>query len=175
MGILRAILRWFDKNAEKVIIIISYTAMSGIIFVEVIRRFVFSQQAPWSTTIPILLFLWLTWFGASYNIKKRTHLALTEIRSRLPYTMQFALLILDGILWIVFAAIVIYFTYQQVYLSYDNYAIVGGTDNVMEWWFYMATPLAWGMIAIRVVQNLIEDYQRYRQGKPFILQGLLTD
>jgi len=100
MGILRAILRWFDKNAEKVIIIISYTAMSGIIFVEVIRRFVFSQQAPWSTTIPILLFLWLTWFGASYNIKKRTHLALTEIRSRLPYTMQFALLILDGILWI---------------------------------------------------------------------------
>ncbi|MFT5707196.1 MAG: TRAP-type C4-dicarboxylate transport system permease small subunit [Oceanospirillaceae bacterium] len=164
---------WIDQNIEKLIILLSYTGMAGIIFVEVVRRFLFNEQVPWSTTIPVLLFLWLTWFGASYNVKQRTHLALSEIRARLPYKLQFSCFVLDAILWVVFAAIVINFTYDQTYLAYDNFAIVGGTDNVMEWWFYMATPLAWSLIVIRVIQNLIEDFQRYKNRQPFVFQATL--
>jgi len=175
MAFLKAILRWLDHNTEKVIILITYSTMAGIIFVEVVRRFLFNEQVAWSTTIPVLLFLWVTWFGASYNVRKRTHLALTEVRSRMPYGMQFACFILDAVLWVVFAGIVIWFTYDQTYLAYDNFAIVGGTDNVMEWWFYLATPLAWSMIVIRVLQNLVQDIRRYRERQPFILQASLLD
>lgn len=170
---LRLILSWLNNNIEKLIIVVSYSAIAGIIFVEVIRRFAFSVQAPWSTTVPILLFLWLTWFGASYNIKTRTHLALTEVRKALPYRWQFYCFIMDAVMWIIFASIVIWFTFQQVYLSYDNFAIVGGTDNVMEWWFYLATPLAWSLIIFRAIQNLLEDIKRYRRGVPFIMQAPL--
>jgi TRAP-type C4-dicarboxylate transport system permease small subunit len=173
MSIIKVILNWLDANIEKVIIIVSYVTMAGIIFVEVIRRFVWNAQVPWSTTIPVLLFLWLTWFGCSYNIKTRTHLALTEVRARLPYTFQFACLVMDAIGWIVFAIIVIWYTSQQVYLSYDNFAIVGGTDNVMEWWFYLANPLAWSLIIFRVLQNLVEDIRLFKDGKPFAMQGTL--
>ncbi len=175
MTLLKALLQWFDRNTEKVIILITYSTMAGIIFVEVVRRFLINEQVAWSTTIPVLLFLWVTWFGASYNIHKRTHLALTEVRARLPYSLQFACFVLDAVLWIVFAVIVIYFTYQQTWLAYDNYAIVGGTDDVMEWWFYLATPLAWSLIVIRVLQNLVQDIQRYRAREPFILQASLLD
>ncbi len=175
MAFIKAILKWLDANTEKVVILITYSTMAGIIFVEVIRRFLFNQQVAWSTTIPVLLFLWVTWFGASYNIRKRTHLALTEVRSLMPYRFQFYCFILDAILWVVFAGIVIYFTFQQTYIAYDNFAIVGGTDNVMEWWFYLATPLAWSLIIIRVIQNLIQDIQRYRNNEPFVLQASLLD
>ena len=173
MASIRFIFSWLDNNIEKFVIVVSYTAMAGIIFVEVIRRFAFSVQAPWSTTIPILLFLWLTWFGASYNIKTRTHLALTEVRRMLPYRWQYYCFVLDAVLWIIFAIIVIWFTVQQVYLSYENFAIVGGTDNVMEWWFYLATPMAWSLIIVRVLQNLVQDTKRYRRKEPFILQAAL--
>ena len=61
------LLYWLDRNVEKTIILASYVAMAGIIFVEVIRRFLFDQQAAWSSTIPIYLFLWVTWMGASWN------------------------------------------------------------------------------------------------------------
>ena len=175
MAFLKALLRWLDKNTEKVIILITYSSMAGIIFVEVVRRFLFNEQVAWSTTIPVLLFLWVTWFGASYNIRKRTHLALTELRARMPYGMQFACFMLDAVLWIVFACIVIWFTYQQTWLAYDNFAIVGGTDDVMEWWFYLATPTAWSLIIIRVLQNLVEDIRRFRNQEPFILQASLLD
>jgi TRAP-type C4-dicarboxylate transport system permease small subunit len=82
---------------------------------------------------------------------------------------------LDGLLWIVFAAIVIYFTWQQTWLAYDNFAIVGGTDHVMMWWFYTATPLAWSLIVIRVIQNMILDVRTFRARRSFVLQASLMD
>ncbi|AMG32084.1 TRAP transporter small permease [Grimontia hollisae] len=175
MRLLYALMQWLDENTEKVIILITYSTMAGIIFVEVVRRFLFNEQVAWSTTIPVLLFLWVTWFGASYNIKKRTHLALTEIRARLSYRLQFLCLILDAVLWIVFAGIVIFHATNQVWIAYDNFAIVGGTDDVMEWWFYLATPLAWGLIVIRVIQNLAKDIQTFKRREPFVLQASLVD
>lgn len=168
-------LRWLDENLEKCIILLSYSGMAGIIFVEVIRRFLFNLQAPWSTSIPVLLFLWLTWFGASLNVKKRTHLSLNEIRMRLPYTGQFMCLVLDAVLWIGFGIMVIYFTAYQVELAYMNFAIVPGTDKVMQWWFYLATPLAWVMIIYRVLQNLYADWRRFRLREPFNLQPSIMD
>jgi TRAP-type C4-dicarboxylate transport system permease small subunit len=72
-------------------------------------------------------------------------------------------------------SIVIYYTYEQTWLAYDNFAIVGGTDDVMEWWFYTATPLAWSLIVIRVIQNLVRDVHTFRKREPFVLQASLLD
>ncbi len=164
------LLRWLDANLEKIVILICYSAMAGIIFVEVIRRFVFQMQAPWSTTIPIYLFLWITWMGAAYNTRIRTHLRFDELRVRMPYRAQFACLCLDAALWIVFAIIVIVFSTEQVRLARDNFAIVQGTDSVMQWWFYLATPLAWTLLVVRALQNLWQDVQTFRRGEPFTIQ-----
>ena len=163
------VVRWIDTNIEKIIICISYITMAAIIFVEVIRRFAFNVQEPWSSTVPILLFLWVTWIGCAYNVKIRTHLSFDEFRVRMPYNMQFCCLILDAFLWISFASVVLYFSIQQVQLSYDNFAIVTGTDDVMQWWFYMATPVAWVLLCFRVLQNLRSDYLKWRRGEKFAI------
>ena len=88
---------------------------------------------------------------------------------RLPYGAQFACLWLDAILWIVFGAIVLYFTVEQTRLAEMNFAIVQGTDNVMQWWFYLATPLAWTLLIVRVLQNLVDDIGRWRRRQPFLV------
>ncbi len=165
------LLRWLDANVEKIFILVCYVTMAGIIFVEVFRRFLLNEQVPWSTTVPVYLFLWVVWLGCAYNVKIRAHLRFDELRLRLPYAGQFACLCLDALLWLVFAAIVIYYTSVQVWLSYDNFAIVQGTDDVMQWWFYMATPFAWGLLVIRVLQNLWSDCRDFRAGRPFNLHA----
>jgi len=164
------ILAWLDRNIERTLILVGYTVMAGIVFVEVIRRFAFNEQEAWSSTIPIYLFLWVVWSGCAYNVRIRTHLRFDEFRVRLPYRAQFACLLLDAVLWITFAAIVIYFTTEQVFLARDNFAIVQGTDDVMQWWFYIATPLAFLLLIIRVLQNTREDIATFRAGRPFKLQ-----
>lgn len=163
------VLRWLDENAEKSVILVCYLVMTGIIFVEVIRRFAFGQQAAWSSTIPIYLFLWVTWMGCAYTAKKRSHLRFEEVRMRMPYGGQFCAIMMDHIVWIGFSLLVIYFSIEQVQLSYDNFAIVQGTDDVMQWWFYMATPVAFSLLIFRVLQNLAEDLRRFRNREPFMI------
>lgn len=165
-----AALRWLDANVEKIMILVCYVTMAGIIFVEVVRRFLFNEQVPWSTTVPVYLFLWIVWLGCAYNVKIRAHLRFDELRLRLPYAGQFACLCLDAVLWITFSVIVIVYTGEQVRLSYDNFAIVQGTDDVMQWWFYLATPLAFCLLILRVLQNLRHDFASFRAGRPFNLQ-----
>lgn len=164
------IIRWLDQNIERSLILVGYTVMAGIVFVEVIRRFVFNEQEAWSSTIPIYLFLWVVWTGCAYNVKIRTHLRFDELRVRMPYKAQFGCLLLDAVLWIIFSAVVIYYTTDQVFLARDNFAIVQGTDDVMQWWFYIATPLGFSILILRVLQNLIEDIKTFRSGEPFRLQ-----
>ena len=165
------ILRWLDDNTEKTVILVCYLVMTAIIFVEVIRRFAFGQQSAWSSTIPIYLFLWVTWMGCSYTAKQRSHLRFEELRLRMPYFGQFCAIMLDHIVWIGFSLLVIYYSVEQVQLSYDNFAIVQGTDNVMQWWFYLATPVAFSLLIFRVLQNLFEDLRRFRNREPFMISA----
>jgi TRAP-type C4-dicarboxylate transport system permease small subunit len=170
------IVRWIDANIERVIILVAYVTMAAIMFVEVIRRFLFSEQAAWSTTIPIYMFLWIVWIACAYNVRIRAHLSFDEVRAKLPRTGQFLCLMLDSVLWIIFSLIVIYYTWQQVMLSRDNFAIVMGTDEVMQWWFYIGTPLAFSLLIVRVVQNIAKDVSDYRSGRPLKVQtGIFGD
>ena len=164
-------LKWLDDNIEKIIILVSYVLMTAIIFVEVIRRFAFGQQAPWSSTIPIYLFLWVTWIGCAYNCKLRSHLRFEEFRMRLPYTGQFFCLVVDHLVWIGFSILVIYYAMEQVMIAKDNWAIVQGTDDVQQWWFYMATPIGFGLVIYRVLQNLFEDIRKFKNREPLPIKA----
>ncbi|MAH83520.1 MAG: hypothetical protein CBB68_04055 [Rhodospirillaceae bacterium TMED8] len=168
-------LKKIDANLEKSIILVNYVIMTVIIFVEVIRRFVFKEQAAWSTTIPIYLFLWVVWIGCAYNVRMRGHLRFDELRVRLPYNAQFACILLDVALWTIFSVIVIYYSTEQVLLSRDNYAIVQGTDDVLQWWFYVATPLAFCLLLVRLFQNLAGDIKRYMNGEAFIIAANMSN
>ena len=170
MSVLMTVVRWIDANIERVFILIAYFSMAAIIVFAVFQRFVLGSQIPWSTSIPIYLFLWVTWIGCSYNVKQRTHLVFNDLRTRLSYGLQYACLWLDAILWIVFGVIVIYFTWDQVMLTKQNWAFVPGTSNLMQWWFYMATPAAWALLIVRVLQNMYQDVRRYKNGEPFLVR-----
>ncbi|ESS14888.1 TRAP-type C4-dicarboxylate transport system, small permease component [Betaproteobacteria bacterium MOLA814] len=168
-NVLCALVRWLDRNAERSLILVAYSSMALIIVYAVFERFVLKTQIPWSSSIPIYLFLWVTWIGCSQNVRKRTHLVFNDIRLNMSHTKQFACLMLDAVLWIVFGIVVLYFTIEQTMLVEMNFAIVQGTDNVMQWWFYLATPVAWSLLLIRVLQNTWDDFVRFKTKQPFVI------
>jgi len=164
---------WFERNFESTIMVVSYLAIGGIIFVEVFRRFVLSEQAPWSTTIPPFLFLIMTWFGCSYNVKLRTHLAFAEFRNAMPRAGQMACLVLDALLWIGFSWVVVVTSTRVVANSASNFQIMLGTDNVMQWWFLISVPLAFTVLVARVLENLLTDIANFRSGETLIQQAVI--
>ena len=163
---------FLERNLERWLLIVIYLVMAGIIFVGVIRRFAFSVQAPWSTTMPAWLFLVLTWLGAAYSIKRRTQLNFDEIRGRLPRRAQLWLLGLDWLLWTAFSYVVVVTTLRRTVSSWANFQVMPGTDDVMQWWFYAAVPACWVLLAARAWMIFSEDRTNYRQGRP--LTGLVS-
>ena len=162
-----------DRNLEKWALVATYLVISGVIFVEVFRRFVFQVQAPWSTTLPPYLFLVMTWIGCAYNTRLRTHLSFMELRANLPRMAQFWCVSLDAVLWLSFALVVIVTTTRQTANSAANFQILLGTDDVMQWWFYIFVPLSWLLLSARVIENFLDDLKRYRSGEPVIVQAVL--
>ncbi|WP_170555588.1 TRAP transporter small permease subunit [Ruegeria profundi] len=164
---------FIERHLERSVMVYSYLAIALIIFWGVIDRFVFNDQEPWSTTIPPLLFMVMAWFGASYNVRLRTHLSFSEFRTAMPRAGQLTCLILDAVLWFIFAVIVIVTTTRLVALSASNFQIVLGTDNVMQWWFLLAAPLSFFLMVGRVFQNLADDLHNWKTGEPLIKQAVI--
>jgi len=82
----------------------------------------------------------------------------------------------DAVLWIIFAAIVVFYSVELTSIAYDNFSIVQGTDNVMQWWFYVITPVSWCLLIVRALQNVWHDWQAFQVGEPFLLtQSVLGD
>ena len=162
-----------ERYLERSVMVASYLAIAGIIFWSVIDRFIFSDQVPWSTTMPPLLFMIMAWFGAAYNIRVRTHLNFSEFRTRMPRIGQFMCLWLDFFLWFGFALIILITTSRLVALSASNFQIVLGTDNTMQWWFLISAPIAGVLIAARAIENIEDDIKRYRNGDVLIKQAVI--
>ena len=162
-----------DRHLERTFMVVSYLAIAFIIFWGVVDRFIFSNQQPWSTTIPPLLFMIMAWFGATYNVRVRSHLSFSEFRSRMSRLPQFLCLCLDSFLWMGFSIIVLVTTARAAALSASNFQIVLGTDNVMQWWFLLTAPFAFLLMAGRVVENFLEDIENYKSGEELIKQTVI--
>jgi TRAP-type C4-dicarboxylate transport system permease small subunit len=166
--------RLLDRHLEPTAMFVIYLTIAMIIFVEVIRRFVFNVQAPWSTTLPPYLFLLLTWIGCAYNVKLRAHLSFGEVRAMMPPRGRLAMSFLDAILWYVMAVIVVAATLRLTVNSAANFQLLLGTDNVMRWWFYICVPISWIILYARVLENLIADVRSYNAGREFGLANELA-
>ena len=173
MALVYRVVPFVERNLEQTIMVISYLAIGYIIFAGVVQRFFLSGQPPWSTTLPPFLFLIMTWVGCSYNVKLRTHLAFAEFRKAMPRFGQLVLLLLDAALWFGLAWIVVVTTTQEAVRAAANFAIMLGTDNVMQWWFLISVPIAFILLTARVINNLLRDLHNYRSGNPMIEQAVI--
>ncbi|SEW18496.1 TRAP-type C4-dicarboxylate transport system, small permease component [Cognatiyoonia koreensis] len=171
-----------DRQLERTVVVYTYIVIAGIIFVGVIQRFApevwwfpesWRGQPAWSTTIPPLLFMIMAWFGCTFNVRLRTHLSFNEFRTKFPPAGQMFVLCLDALLWFGFCVTVVTTTARVTVNSIDNFQIVLGTDNMMQWWFIITVPFAFILMAGRVIENLVEDIHNYRTGKPLIQQAVI--
>lgn len=173
---------FLDRHLERTIVVYTYIIIALIIFVGVIQRFAtdiwwipqaWHGQVAWSTTIPPLLFMVMAWFGCAFNVRLRTHLSFAEFRTNLPPKFQIMTLVLDAVLWMGFCIIVVTTTARVTVNSYNNFQIVLGTDNLMQWMFLITVPIAFVLMAGRVIENLLEDLRNYQAGRPLIEQAVI--
>jgi len=162
-----------DRHLERTVMVYTYLLIAAIIFVEVFRRFILNQQSPWSTTLPPFLFLIMTWFGCAFNVRLRTHLSFNEFRMNMPRSGQFLCLVLDAALWLGVCWIVVVTGSRVAANSASNFQILLGTDSVLQWWFLITVPIAFTLMATRVIENLLDDIRNFREGRELIKPAVI--
>ncbi|MCC7481531.1 MAG: TRAP transporter small permease subunit [Hyphomicrobiales bacterium] len=161
--VLVRIARWFDQHFEPLVMIVAYAGFASIIAVEVVRRFLFGEQTTWGAEISIHLFVWLTWFGASWGVRNGTHLSFPGIRQTLPRSAQLVLLLLDNFLWLALGAVVLFGAQKMIAMQFAFESVIQGSAIPM-WWSFSLVPIAWALIYVRAIQNCIKLVRMYRAG-----------
>jgi len=66
-----------------VIMVIILTTMVGLVFGNVVARYVFNSAITWAEEVARFLFVWLTFVGASFGLLKGLHLGMDMVVARL--------------------------------------------------------------------------------------------
>ncbi len=108
----------FIDAIEETLIAIILGLMTALTFANVVARFAFNSNILWALEATVFLFAWLVLLGASYAVKKHSHLGVDAIINMLPAgarkvvglfavacCLAFSLLLLKGAYdyWAVFA------------------------------------------------------------------------
>lgn len=66
---MKKVLHWLDENLEEFLLVVFLIAMTLIMGIQVLSRYVFGQSLSWSEEITRYLFIWSGFLSVSYCSK----------------------------------------------------------------------------------------------------------
>ena len=115
----------FSDIIEEKLIAIILGLMTLITFANVIARYAFNSNILWALELTVFLFAWLVLLGASYAVKKGTHLGVDVLINILPQGSQ-------RIMGLCSVAVCIAFAFLMMKGAWDywaNFANLPATDG----------------------------------------------
>lgn len=158
-------LKWLDKNAEKYLSFLFYFYLFSIIFVEVLRRYLFDSSSTWGEETAIYAFLWMTYIAAAKGVKDRTHLSISIVVRYFNKKARFLTLLLSDVLLLVLSVVILIFSLVTIKMTVEFGQQMLGVQLPM--WLAMASiPFGWSLIIIRTVQRSLITIKRYMNNEP---------
>jgi len=154
-----------DENAERWMIMFFYTFITYVIVVGVFRRYALNFSSQWTTETAVQAYIFLTWIGAAWAVKRRIHIRVTAIFSVVSEKYKNLLYILSDLTYIYVGA----FTLMWFLPVWQRNLQQGSTSVGLEapWALFMTSLLlGFALFMIRTVQVLYIDVQNLRHGRP---------
>jgi TRAP-type C4-dicarboxylate transport system permease small subunit len=152
------VLKWLDIHVEEYLMVIFLAAMSIIIFVQVIARYIFNDSLSWSEEIARYLFIWLTYPAISYGVKVNGHIRVDAFLLVLPKPLKKLWRILSNLLFLTFSCLVVWFGVEvsgKIMMSGQQTPAVG----LPMWFVYAAVPFGFLLTTFRLVRDTINKFK----------------
>jgi len=162
---LKKIIKSLDDNFERWLMFGFYTHIVAIVFIEVIRRFVFSYSSVWAEETARYAFIYLVWLGAAAAIKDRSHIKIDIIYSFVSEATKNYLYLLGEFVTLLFASVALYYSAEGV-LATIKYETVTSGLQVSQAWFTFAVPFGLTILILRILQRIYLDFADIRAKRP---------
>ena len=153
-----------DKNAERWLLLVFYVMLVGTMFIEVVRREVFSYSSIWGEEIVRYSFIYLAWIGAASAVKERGHIRIDVILNYVPKTIKTLLYMFGDLVMLIVAMIALFYSWEAVHVSWKFGSVTHGL-RVSQVWFLFAVPFGFALIMFRLVQSFLRDLSDLRNGR----------
>ena len=154
-----------DRNAERRALLLFYVLLVGTMFIEVVRREVFSYSSIWGEEVVRYSFIYLAWIGAAAAVRERGHIRIDVLMNYVGPRVKAALYILGDLVMFAVALIAVYWSFETVLISAKFGSVTHGL-HISQVWFLMAVPLGFALVILRLVQSFLRDLAALRDGRP---------
>ena len=161
---MRAFLERLDRNAERWLLLVLYSFIVYVIFIEVVRRFVLLYSSIWGEETARFAFIFLVWIGAAAAVRERAHIRIDVILHYLPPRGVALVYLFGDLLTGVLACLAIYWSLDPVLVSIKFGNVTDGL-RVVRAWFLIAVPLGFTVLMVRLVQSILRDLSDLRAGR----------
>ncbi|NCB94790.1 MAG: TRAP transporter small permease [Clostridia bacterium] len=156
-----AVSKFFD-NIEEYFCVWTMAIMTVIVFIQVVMRYVFSNSLSWSEELARFIFLWLSWIGASYAVKERSHFRVEMFANMIKGKSRIYFEYMILIVWFVFS----FFLAWQGTMLLIFLQETGQESAAMQipmTWPYASVPIGCALMCTRLI---VELYKLYKNGLP---------
>ena len=154
----RTFVEWLDKNIERYLLLVTYFYIAFIVIMGVFNRFVLQATSGWETETAGLMFIWLTWIGASLAVRRRSHIRIDFIYNYVSDRGEGLLFVFSDLVILVFC-VISFRAFMPVLQSTKQFGASLVTIDISLIFFQAAIPVGLLLVAIRALQMLVLDLQ----------------
>jgi TRAP-type C4-dicarboxylate transport system permease small subunit len=162
-------LNGFNEIVNRVLekmLIAGFAVMTGIIFLQIIFRYVFAASLSWSEEVARYLFVWLTFLGASVVAKSRSHITVESIVDAIKSEIvRKSLKTLADVLVLVFLWVLVYEGFAASFEILELEQISPSMPWLSLGWIYFAIPLGSLFMALNIIQQILDRWRGPRDLK----------
>jgi TRAP-type C4-dicarboxylate transport system permease small subunit len=128
------------------------SVMCLVLAIQVFCRYVLNYPLIWSEEMARYLFVWVTFVGASYGIRRGSHITMEALVDRMPVSVQNALgIALNVVAFCAFA----YLVPVGLLFTLDQVAIASSAMQISMALVVSAVPVGSVLICVRLVVDTV--------------------
>lgn len=145
----------FLDNFEGYVCAVMLIAMSVIVFMQVICRFILKSSLPWSEEASRYLLVWVSFLGGAYGVRKGAHLGVEAVLLLLPKKLRGLVELLSMVLGVILCGIILKYGVDIV-ITQMNRMQYSPAMRIPMGYIYLAIPVGMVLFIIRYLQGIIE-------------------
>ena len=149
------------KNLEIYLGVLCQGIMIIILFIQVIFRYVFNYSFAWVEEIALILFVFSVYFGATAAIKRRQHLRLEIVLTKLSEKSRLVLEIVNNAFFALFNFIILTGIIPIILKLKKNNTITAVT-SIPKWLIYSVLPILFILMIYRLFEDSKNTYKKIK-------------
>lgn len=153
---MKARLKFIFDHIEEIVLVPGFAIMLAVNFGNVLSRYLLPTSWAFTEELCVMMFVYISFFGAAVAVKQRQHLGFTLILDKLPPVL---FLIVDTLITVSILVFIVIMIYYGVIVCQNqlHYGSVTAALRISPAVASACIPVSGVFIVIRTVQVWIED------------------